>query len=145
MAADSKEANTLMMQRYFTEVLSSPSLEKAWKSIDELMRPDFVFRISTIPGGVRGIPAYKEFMRGLKTAFPDGVFSIDKHMAESTRGAARWNFRGTHNGEFLGVPPTKKVITDQGIDIFHFAGGKITDIWANEDAFGLLKQLGVIH
>ena len=145
MAADSKEANAQMVQRYFTEVLSSASLDKAWNSIDELMRPDFVFRISTIPRGVRGIQAYKEFLRGLKTAFPDGVFSIDKHMAETTRAAARWNFRGTHSGEFLGVPPTKKVITDQGIDIFHFAGGKITDIWANEDAFGLQKQLGVFH
>jgi steroid delta-isomerase-like uncharacterized protein len=134
------EQNRLTVQRYFDEILTQGRLNV----IDELMRPDFVFRISTIPGGVNGIPAYKAFVAGLRTAFPDGVFSVDREIAEETSAAARWNFKGTHKGPFLGVPPTGKVMTDQGIDIFHFGSGKITDIWVNEDAFGLLKQLGVI-
>jgi steroid delta-isomerase-like uncharacterized protein len=139
-ASETTERNHQLTRRYFAEVLTQGKLDV----INELMRSDFVFRISTIPGGVRGIDAYKGFVTGLRTAFPDGVFSIDRLIAEESRAAARWNFRGTHKGPFLGVAPTGKVMTDQGIDIFHIAGGKITDIWVNEDAFGLLKQLGVI-
>jgi predicted ester cyclase len=108
------------------------------------MRSDFVFNISTVPGGVRGIPAYKEFVRGLRLAFPDGAFLIDTAIGDETRAAARWHFQGTHRGEFLGVAPTGKKITDNGIDIFRIANGKITDIWANEDAYGLFKQLGAV-
>jgi len=140
MVMDKKEQNRQIMQRYFEEVLSAGRLQ----TIDELMRPDFIFRISTIPEGVRGIEAYKDFVRNLRVAFPDGVFTIEQQIAEETRTAARWTFKGTHQGPFLGVSPTHKVMTDQGIDIFHFADGKIIDIWANEDALGLSKQLGLI-
>jgi steroid delta-isomerase-like uncharacterized protein len=140
MADDDRERNRQMVSRYFAEVLSAGRLE----TIDELMRPDFVFNIPTIPGGVHGIDAYKEFVRTLRTAFPDGVFAAEQVIAVDTRAAARWTFKGTHRGPFLGVAPTGRVVTDYGIDVFHFAGGQITDIWANEDAFGLMRQLGAI-
>jgi steroid delta-isomerase-like uncharacterized protein len=132
--------NRQLVTRYFEEVLSAGRLE----TIDELMRADFVFNITTIPGGVHGIAAYKDFVRGLRTAFPDGVFSAERLIAVADKAAARWTFKGTHRGPFLGVAPTGRVVTDEGIDIFHIAGGRITDIWANEDAFGLMKQLGAI-
>jgi steroid delta-isomerase-like uncharacterized protein len=135
-----KEQNKEIVTRYFTEILSAGSLA----AIDELMRADFVFHIATIPAGVRGIPAYKQFVQGLRSAFPDGIFAIESQIAEEDRAAARWTFKGTHKGSFLGIAPTGKVVTDYGIDIFHFGDGKITDIWANEDAFGLLTQLGAI-
>lgn len=50
----------------------------------------------------------------------------------------------THRGSFLSIPPTGKVVTDQGVDIFHFADGRIARIYAVEDAFGLLRQLGAL-
>ncbi len=137
----SKEQNKEIVKRYFDEVLTAGNLA----AIDELMRADLVFRIPTIPGGVRGIPAYKQFVQGLRAAFPDAVFAIESQIAEDDRAAARWTFKGTQRGEFLGVAPTNKSVTDYGIDIFHIAGGKITDIWANENAYGLLTQLGAIR
>jgi steroid delta-isomerase-like uncharacterized protein len=137
---DTRERNRELVSRYFEEVLSAGRLE----TIDELMRPDFVFRIATIPDGVRGVEAYKDFVRTLRTAFPDGVFAPERMIAAETRAAARWTFKGTHQGPFLGVAPTGKTITDEGIDVFHVADGRITDIWANEDAFGLMKQLGAM-
>lgn len=140
MTEDPKERNRSLVSRYFDEILSAGRLEV----IDALMRPDFVFHIATIPEGVHGIDAYKEFVQNLRVAFPDAVFVPERQIAEETRAAARWTFTGTHQGYFLGVAPTQRFVTDQGIDIFHFADGYITDIWANEDAFGLLKQLGAI-
>ena len=126
--------------RYFNEILTAGALDV----VDQIMTSDVVFNIPTIPGGVRGSEGYKNFLRGLRNAFPDGVFSPLRNIAEGEKAAVMWTFRGTQKGEFLGVPPTNKVVTDYGIDILHFAGGKIREIWANEDALGLMQQLGAI-
>jgi steroid delta-isomerase-like uncharacterized protein len=135
-----RDQNSKLIQRYFEDVLSGGRLDV----IVELMRPDLVFSIPTVPGGVRGIRQYQAFVRGLREAFPDAVFSPTRKIVEETRGAAFWTFRGTHRGPFLGVPATGKVVTDEGIDVFHFADGRVTDVWANEDAYGLMRQLGVL-
>jgi len=139
-AENVKDANAKIVRRYFEEVLSAGRMDV----IVELIRPDFVFSIPTVPGGVRGIGPYQAFVRGLREAFPDAIFSPTRQIVEETRAAAYWTFRGTHLGPFLGVSATGKVVTDQGIDIFHFADGRVTDIWANEDAYGLMRQLGAI-
>ena len=38
-------------------------------------------------------------------------------------------FRGTHQGEFLGVPVTGKEVSWDVIDIMTVSGGKITEYW----------------
>jgi steroid delta-isomerase-like uncharacterized protein len=126
--------------RYFNEILTAGALDV----VDQIMTSDVVFNIPTIPGGVKGREGYKSFLHGLRNAFPDAVFSPVRTIAEGEKAAVMWTFRGTHKGEFLGVAPTGKVVTDYGIDILHFANGKISEIWANEDALGLMQQLGAI-
>jgi len=44
----------------------------------------------------------------------------------------------------MGIPPTGKQIIVAGIEIFHFANGKVVEEWINGDDLGLLQQLGVI-
>ena len=56
----------------------------------------------------------------------------------------RWSVQRTHQGEFLGIPPTGKRVTYGGIDIFRVAGGKLVEMWQEVDRLGLLQQLGVI-
>jgi predicted ester cyclase len=65
-------------------------------------------------------------------------------IAEGDKVAGRWTARGTHKGDLFGIPPTGKQGTVTGIDIYHFAGGKIEENWSNWDALGLMQQLGVI-
>lgn len=140
MTKNLKEYNRKLISRYFDEILTAGRLE----TIDELMHPAFIFRIPDIPQDIRGIDSYKDFVRRVHTAFPDAVFTPERIIAEETRAAARWTFSGTHQGPFLGVAPTHRAVTDQGIDIFHFADDLISNIWASEDPFGILKQLGAI-
>jgi predicted ester cyclase len=56
----------------------------------------------------------------------------------------RWSSTGTHNGVFMGIPPTGKPTTVTGIDIFRIAGGKLVELWQNWDQLGLLQQIGAI-
>ena len=56
----------------------------------------------------------------------------------------RYTFRGTHTGNFMGIAPTGKQVTQTGITIIRFANGKAVEQWANSDDLGLLQQLGVV-
>jgi hypothetical protein len=75
----------------------------------------------------------------------DGTEITEKDMvAEGDKVVLRYTFSGTHNGEFMGIPPTNKKIMMTGMVLFRIAGGQIKEAWANSDDLGMLKQLGKI-
>lgn len=41
----------------------------------------------------------------------------------------RYTFRGTHRGEYLGLPPTGQPVTYAGIYIFRIVNGHICEMW----------------
>ncbi len=133
-------ANKAVVGRYFDEIMNQGSL----KAIDELMAPNFAFHIPTLPDPVRGPQGMKQFVTGLRAGFPDVTFTPEYLIADGNRVAARYSMTGTHRGEFLGAPPSGKVTTDAGTDLFHLSGGKITSVHVAEDAVGLLRQMGVL-
>jgi predicted ester cyclase len=50
---------------------------------------------------------------------------------------------GTHEGEFMGIAPTGKLVMAMGIDIVRVVDDEILDSWGEFDVMGLLRQLGV--
>ena len=136
----STEENKAIVARYFNEILNQGKLEV----IDEIMSPNFAFRIPTLPEPIRGPEGMKQFVTGLRNGFPDIHFTVEREAAEGDKVASRWRILGTHKGEFLGVSPTGNCVEDQGVDIFRIANGKIAEIWVNENDLGLMQQLGVI-
>lgn len=132
------EENEAIVGRYFNEVLNQEKLNV----IDEIMADNFSLHIPTLPEPIRGPEGMKQFVTGLRSGFPDIQFTVERQIAEADKVAARWFITGTHKGEFLGIPPTGNKVEDQGVDIFIIFGGKIAEIWVNENDLGLLKQLG---
>ena len=65
-------------------------------------------------------------------------------IAEGDKVAVRFTARGTHKGEFLGIPPTGKQVAWAGINIYRVASGKIAETWQLSDGLGLMQQLGVV-
>jgi len=55
---------------------------------------------------------------------------------------ARLTVRGTHEGDFFGIPPTGKQVTWAAVDIFRLDEGKLVEYWLVADNLGLLQQLG---
>jgi len=135
------ERNMASVGRYFDEVLNEGRLEV----IDELLAPDFTLRIPTLPEPVRGPEGMKRFVTALRTGFPDIHFTVERRVADGDKVAARWFIEGTHQGPFLGVPPTNDRVRDQGIDIFVFRDGRLVELWVNENDLGLMRQLGVVQ
>jgi steroid delta-isomerase-like uncharacterized protein len=107
--------------------------------VDELLASDYDGHSSTVIDGPEGA---KQFVPILRSAFPDFKFTVVDQVAEGDRVATRWIIRGTHHGEFQGVPPTGRKVEISGITIFRVADGVLVDGWTNEDLLGLLQQLG---
>jgi len=78
------------------------------------------------------------------SAFPDIVYSIEDIVAEGDKTSTRYTVRGTHQGAYLGVPPTGKQIALKGVNIYRFEGGKLAEAWDFPDSLGMMQQLGLI-
>jgi predicted ester cyclase len=77
-------------------------------------------------------------------AFPDLHITIEDLIEEGDKVVSRQSVTGTHQGEYMGIPPTGKSITYKEIFILRFAGGRIAETWGVVDLFSQMKQLGVI-
>jgi steroid delta-isomerase-like uncharacterized protein len=137
-AQTTPEENKKLVGRYFDDLMSQGKME----TIDEIIGERFSFHIPTLPEPIRGKDGMRAFVTGLRTGFPDLRFTVERLIAEGDKAAARWFIEGTHNGPFLGMPPTGNKVKDQGVDVFIFSGGKIAEIHVNENDLGLMKQLG---
>lgn len=63
-----------------------------------------------LPGQGPGLAGLKETLRALRVAFPDMRWDVEEQMAEDNRVLTRFVWRGTHQGSFLGIPPTQKSV-----------------------------------
>lgn len=110
--------------------------------VDELVSVDALGHAP--PDEMRGPAEVKAFISAMRGAFPDLRIEVRDLIAEGDEVVARWVARGTHEGEFQGVPPTGRGIEVTGITIERFEDGEIVEGWTNRDALGLLQQLGVV-
>ena len=119
------------------QVYSKGNLE----AIDELVAPDFRHHAPfPTPQGREG---FKQFIAGFRQAFPDAVSTTEDLVVEGDKIAVRYTMRGTHRGEFVGIPATGNQIAVEGISIYRVVDGKIADEWAQPDMLGMMQQLGV--
>jgi steroid delta-isomerase-like uncharacterized protein len=86
----------------------------------------------------------KAFARALYVAIPDWRVTIDDLIAEDDRVVVRWTGRGTHLGEWDGMPPSGRQVTTTGIDIEQMVDGRIVREDGEVDMLGFFRQLGAI-
>jgi steroid delta-isomerase-like uncharacterized protein len=125
--------------RAIYEVINTGNFSK----VDQLIAADAVDHEAP-PGAPPGPAVLKEFVTTFRAAFPDLKISAEDMIADGDKVAARAVMRGTHKGEFMGVPATGKQFEIAGIDIIRFAGGKVVEHWGITDTLGLMQQLGAM-
>ena len=110
--------------------------------INDLFAPDFVRHD---PGRtLHGPEENRQFISGLRAAFPDLRVVVEDQIAEGDKVCVRYRFQGTHAGPFLGIAATGKQIAYTGILIYRIAGAKIAEQWTEFDLLGFLTQLGAL-
>lgn len=133
----STEDNKFVYRRWFTDVVATGNLALA----DELLTDDYRLHFPGLPQPLDR-DGHKQLLTMFRTGFPDWEESVDDIVAEDDKVVVRVTGRGTHSGEFQGVPATGRQVVATGIGIGRIADGHIAEAWAAYDALGLLQQLG---
>src|SRR5919202_553510 len=134
-----EDRNKALLRRFYSELWGQGDLG----AIPELVSEDFVDHHP-----LRGAPPGREGLAALvttwRTAFPDMRETVEDLIAEGEKVVGRFTMRGTHSGEFMGVPATGRSVTMSGIDIVRVEGGKIVEFWYGEHLLELMQQLGAV-
>jgi predicted ester cyclase len=132
MAVDMKQA----YRRLFEEAFGNGNFDV----YDEIC--DSSFRAHDPVTGDADLATEKETCRSYKTAFPDLSPTILGSCAEGDTVVMHWRMTGTHRQPLMGIAPTGKRCTVEGMTIGRFRNGKLAEEWSQWDALGLLRQLG---
>jgi steroid delta-isomerase-like uncharacterized protein len=110
----------------------------------EVLAADFVEHEET-PGLSPTREGVMEFFRMYIAAFPDLRFDSEDMLSSGDKVVTRAKATGTHEGEFMGIPPTGKHVDVQLIDIVRFGDdGLAHEHWGVFDALAMMQQLGVV-
>ena len=135
----SRAENKAIVRRAYEELL----MVGIYDHIEELVHDDFVDH--TQP---QGWPTDRDGLLQLamyfRNAFPDIQVTFEDVVAEGDTVMHRQTMRGTHKGEFFGIPPTGNRVTMTGSHLWRVKDGKLIEHHANNDDLGMLRQLGAI-
>ncbi|MEX5721822.1 ester cyclase [Geodermatophilus maliterrae] len=101
---------------------------------------DFVINLAGVPQ-MRGRDTWRQGVEVMKRAFPDVTVQIEDVVASDDRVAVRLTLRGTHTGEFEGIPATGRAVEYSSNEFYRFADGVIAEEWICSDTATLHRQI----
>jgi predicted ester cyclase len=123
----SVDQNKALVRRLVREVVT----ERNPDALDELAEGQFA-RLA------------RRWISPFQNAFPDFRMEIVDLIAEDDTVVAHFKCSGTHEGEWLGEPPTGRRFENvDEIYIFHVTKGKLSSAIGVEDNLARMRQLGV--
>ena len=112
-------------------------------TIDELCDPGLVDH-NPAPDHEPTLAGFKQKVAFFLALFPDLEEDLQDIVASGDTVATRWALTGSLQQEFMGIPPTGQTIEVEGMNFYRLKDGRVTDVWAQSDALGMMQQLGAI-
>jgi steroid delta-isomerase-like uncharacterized protein len=124
-------------ERFVEEIQNQGKID----TVDELIAEDMVDHtpFPGLPGNREGV---RQVFQMIRASFPDHDAEVIQMVAEGDTVATYKTFTGTHEGEFMGIPPTGKKVTIRVMDFVRYGDGQVVEHWNIVDVAGLLDQLG---
>jgi steroid delta-isomerase-like uncharacterized protein len=136
----SLEQNKALSRRFFDEVCNGRQQAVA----DELFTADHQYHDPASPGTPAGPAGMKQLTSTYYTAFRDARWTVNEVIAVDDTVVTRWTGTGTQTAELMGIPPTNRRVSVDGIWVHRVRNGRIAESWNVWDALGMLQQLGVV-
>ena len=111
------------------------------EQLDALLDPGLVVH-GPVPME-HGAEGFKRALASTREAFPDMEIKIEAKATHEGLVFRQWSMTGTHEGPFLGMPPTGRKVRLSGVDIERLQNGKIVEHWTYWDRMSLAEQLGL--
>lgn len=134
------EQNQTIIKRYFEEVWNKGN----WDTLDEIISLDYINHSPGISNPPKGPKGLKPIVMAMRAAFSDLHYEITNMVLAEDQVAVHTIMRGTHQGDFFGIPATNKSVELSQMQIERIEEGKIIEHWRVTDEITLMKQLGLI-
>ena len=110
---------------------------------EERFQKDVV--VVTAQGDLVGIEACKNHYMNFLNGFSDIEFTIPEVIGQGNRLVKHWNFKGTHDGNFFGIPATGSKVNLSGTTLILMEDGKIKQEQDFFDNLDFYRQLGLME
>ena len=131
--------NEQLARRFYEDFWTRGNADAA----DDLVAEDLVHE-QFPEGWPAGREGFKRLVRTWRAAFPDMRETVSQVLSDGDWVVARFTLRGTHRGDFYGIPATNKTVEARGVDLLRFRDGLIAEWIYCEDALGVFAQLGAL-
>jgi hypothetical protein len=114
--------------------------------IDKINSTYFDTNITAIqsPKNIVGLENFKAYYQNFITGFSNIEFTIIDVFGVENKIVKHWNFKGTHTGDFFGIPATNRTVDIQGVTIAKIKNGKIAQEQDFMDNAVFMQQLGLV-
>ena len=110
-----------------------------WAGLRALCSPAYVHHAPRVPAA--DLATYLETLGRMYAAFPDMVTTVEQTVAQGEYVATRYTARGTHRGDFYGVPASGRPVALHAIAIQHVVDGAIIEGWFAFDTAEIYAQI----
>lgn len=119
----------------FDAMFNIPDLTLA----DAIFAPHFVAHTPMMPDLNRS--NFTGFIQSFFESFSDFIMEINDCIVTDDRLVLRVTYYGTHNGSFLGIAGTGRLISMPAICILHIQNNLVVENWMEIDVFDVLRQI----
>ena len=96
------------------------------------------------PAVADGREANRQFWTAFFRGLPDVTATMEDLIISGDRVVGRFIYRGTHTGDFLGIPASGNPVEMRSIDIWRVADGMFVEHWDELNLMEVFQQVGVI-
>jgi steroid delta-isomerase-like uncharacterized protein len=132
----SAEANTALV-RESVEAFNAGDTDK----LLTIVAPDIVIHYAEMQEPLHGRETWQHGFELIKRAFPDLEIHVDDLVAADDKVAVRLRLRGTHQGEFQGIPATGSAISYVSHEFYRVENRLFAEEWICSDMAALFAQL----
>tara|TARA_B100001248_G_scaffold221971_1_gene178315 strand:+ start:89 stop:619 length:531 start_codon:yes stop_codon:yes gene_type:complete len=140
LAQRTLEKNITMYETVWNKVIND-------REIDLINEDSFdkdATALATSGGDIVGLENFKNYYNNYLTGFSDAEFTIVDIFGQGDKMVKHWNFKGTHDGDFFGVPATGKSVDISGTTLIKMKDGKIAAEQDYMDFLSFYTQLGLL-
>lgn len=138
-ASKQLETNLEMYATTWDEILNKGELEL----INESNFDKNITLVSS-PENIVGVEGFKAYYANYLTGFSNVNFTIVDAFGQGDKIVKHWNFKGTHTGDFFGIPATGNEVNVSGVTLVKMKEGKIAQEQDFMDNLEFMQQLGLI-
>ena len=124
------------VRRFFDEVWNKGNVGET----GAFLASEFVSH-NTFDVRIVGPSEYGGAVTAYRAAFPDLHTTLEDVLVDGDRVAVRGTDRGTHRGDFRGLPASGREVTTTWIEIFRMENGKAAEGWLELDPATFRNQI----